>query len=309
MNARVLNHRQVGYFLAIIDAGSLGRAASNLNISEPAISKSIRLLEDTLQVPLFDRTPRGLELTVFGRSLAEHARVAISELDRAVLDIAELRGAAAGHVYVGTTPSFTTFLLPKAIAELMETRPGIRVSVFEGLGSQLLPKLLHHEIDFIVSAFTNKNNQPEVRRELLWSDRAGVFVRASHPWTKKRNISLAEIADARWMLTDRTDQVRSKFDDIFAEHELQPPRPAVEISSLSFARALLQNSEVVTFLPRNVVSAELADGRVVPLDVPSLTADLTAGLSFRQRGSQPPACRELCRILRRMAETMDSDRR
>src|SRR5690606_2404672 len=101
-------------------------------ISEPALSKSVRILEDMLQVRLFDRGPRGLELTTFGESLLDHSRVIVSELRRAVLDLRELQGTEVGHVYVGAGPTFSTSLLPQAVARLLVERPGLRVSVFEG---------------------------------------------------------------------------------------------------------------------------------------------------------------------------------
>ncbi|MBV9004349.1 MAG: ATP-binding cassette domain-containing protein [Solirubrobacterales bacterium] len=107
-----MDSRRLEHFLAAFRHGSLGRAAAELHISQPGLSKSIRQLERELEVKLFERTPMGLQPTVFGEALATHASSVQSELDSASREIAMLRGAAKGVVRIGVTPSVAASLMP-----------------------------------------------------------------------------------------------------------------------------------------------------------------------------------------------------
>src|SRR5690348_224770 len=149
--SEILSSRQLAHFVAIVEAGSLGRAATALRLTEPALSKSIRSLERLLDVKLFDRGPRGFDLTPFGESLLDHARVILTEFRRTHADIAELRGAEAGRVYVGTGPTFASTLVPRAVMALLAKRPAVRVTIYEGYGDTLVPMTLRGELDFFVT--------------------------------------------------------------------------------------------------------------------------------------------------------------
>lgn len=120
-------------FLAVYRTGSLGRASQQLNLTQPAVSKAIRRLERSLDVPLFEREPRGMVPTLFGEALVRHAELVGSELDRAVEEIAALRGAARGRAKLGATPSVIEGLFPAAIGALLADRPGLTVTVREAL--------------------------------------------------------------------------------------------------------------------------------------------------------------------------------
>ncbi len=100
-----MDSRRLQHFLAAFHHGSLGRAAAELHITQPGLSKSIHQLERELEVRLFDRTPMGLVPKIYGEALATHASSVQSELDSAPREIAMLRGAAKGVVKVGVTPS------------------------------------------------------------------------------------------------------------------------------------------------------------------------------------------------------------
>ncbi|MDX2090560.1 MAG: LysR family transcriptional regulator [Kofleriaceae bacterium] len=294
----VLNSRQLLHFLAVVDHGSLGRAAKALHISEPAISKSVRILEDALQVKLFDRGPRGLELTTFGESLVGHARVIAVELQRATLDVNELRGTQAGHVHVGAGPSFASSVLPRAVARLRAARPGIRVSISEGYAESMVPRVLHGELDFALMTLEAARPDPELVQEPLAQDEAVIVVRAAHPLAG-RTVELSELCSYTWLLTKKPDLIRVRLEELFKSAHLEPPPVAVEFASLSFACAMLREDDVISFLPRSVIESDLARGDLAVVSAPGGSWRRSIGVLYRRHASQSPACQAMLSELRR----------
>lgn len=290
--------RQLSHFLAVVEHGSIGRAAKALNITEPALSKTIRGLEDLLQVPLFNRLPRGLELTMFGKSLASHARVVGAELRRAVVDLRELRGAEAGQVHVGAGPSFAIGLLPRVVAALLETRPHIRVSVIEGYAETLVPMVLHGEIDFAVVTIDAMSPDAEICQERLATDEVVIVARASHPLASRGAVDFADLIDQRWILPRRSDMLRARLEVMFGEAALPPPVTVVDYASAGFACRMLLEADVVSFLPRRLLQEEFDRGSLVELMPERGCWTREIGILSRRRTQPSPAARLLMDGLR-----------
>lgn len=296
----VLNSRQLQQFLAIVEHGSLGRAAKALHISEPAISKSVKILEDSLQVSLFDRGPRGLMLTPFGESLVGHARVIVTELKRAIMDVDELRGTQAGHVHVAAGPSFTASMLPRAVAKLLATRPKLRVTVTEGYTERIVPMVLHGEIDFALVTLEPCSPDADLVQEPLTLNDVILIVRREHPLAGKVQVDIAELQSQTWMLPKQPDLLRARIGELFTQSELKPPTAVIEYASVMFARSMLKEADIVSFLPRSLVAEELASGNLVELQVPQGAWQRPVGFLYRRWTSQSPACRALLSELREL---------
>ncbi|MBO9380605.1 LysR family transcriptional regulator [Sphingomonas histidinilytica] len=292
--------RQLSHFLAVVENGSLGRAAKVLNISEPALSKNIRLLEELLEVKLFDRNPRGLDLTTFGTSLFEHARVVMTELQRAVTEIQELKGTEAGHVHVGAGPTFAASLVPRAVAALLADRPNLRISVFEGYSDVLIPMVLRGDLDFALVTLDASSVDPDIGQECLTNDEAVVVARASHPIIAQSEVSLDQLADISWMLPKRPDLLRRHVEKMFLSAGRHPPRAIIEYVSAGFARSMLLEYDILSFLPESLIKAELDSGRLVRVPLSTGVWTRQVGVIFRKRGSQSPAARALLREIRNL---------
>lgn len=141
--------RQLRHFLTVIDCGSVGRAARQLRISQPALTKYIRSLERTLGAPLFTRSSDGMSLNEFGRTLELRARSITIEVDRAEREIRELLGAERGRVMIGTSPSFAlTVLVPHVLPSFRASHPHVHVVVVEGFLDTAASMIASGEMDF-----------------------------------------------------------------------------------------------------------------------------------------------------------------
>ncbi|MCW5771034.1 MAG: LysR family transcriptional regulator [Rhodospirillaceae bacterium] len=291
--------RQLQYFLAAVENGSLGSAARDLRISEPALSKSIRRLEALLDVKLFERGSRGVKPTAFGLSLAEHARLVRMELRRAIDDLDEIRHGGAGHVFVGTGPSAAGTAMPAAVAKLVQKKKDVRVTVVEGMLDTLVPALLGGDLDFVIAALGELPPDPELDQQVLARDVACPALRAGHPLLRsKREPTLADIREQKWALPRRPDIMRQAVDALYRRQGLAPPRPTVEYSGLNFVLALLQEGDFVTFLPKKVAAISGIGERLRFLELAEGTWHRRYGILRRRKSPLSPSARAVVQELR-----------
>jgi DNA-binding transcriptional LysR family regulator len=286
--------RQLRYFLAVVEKGSLSSAAETLNISEPALSKSIRLLEQSLRVQLLERHARGMVPTVFGNALAEHARIIRSELRHAVNEINALRGSEKGQVMVGTFPSFNVVIMPRAVSRLISERPGLRIGVLEGLADKLIPMTLSGDLDFLVMTMRPFQLDPGLQQEPLLRRERGVAVMSpKHPLAKRGKLALKEFKGAKWILPPQPDRLRLEFEQLFVSARLTPPEPAIECNSALFIRSVLTESDCISYLPKLLVHHEIESGLLAFAEIEAAYLGGEIGFVYRRRGMLSPACRAL----------------
>ncbi len=300
-----LDYRHLDVFLAVVQQGSLGRAAQVLNRSQPAVSKAIKRLEDALEVPLFERDPRGMIPTVYGETLLAHAELIASEAARAREEIEALRGVAKGTVKVGAAPSIISGVLNRAVQQLLVERPGLRVQVLEHLEGGLLQALLRGEIDFAVAGAMRRIKDYPVTTETLYADRVVVVCRPGHPLTRKRSIGLRDLLDFPWALTDRDNVMWRRLSEFFYDEGLDPPEAVIETTSANFMRALAADSDFLTYLPRALIRVDEQDGRLRPLSVDLAAWHRQVVLMRREKGSLSLAARSLLRELRQVCSDVE----
>lgn len=284
------------YFLAVIDKGSFSAAARTLNITQPALTKRIRALEDELGVPLFDRLPRGVSPTAYGESLARRARLIRREVDNAGAEIDSLRGARTGNVRIGAGPSWVNDLLPRAIAGVHRDQPEIQFQVFQLQDERMFAGLRYGELDIVVAAVPPPPGFDEMECTALISDDLKVVARADHPLTRRSRLGLRDLLEFPWILASRQTTVRQQFEQLFRMGGLVAPEPFVETDALALRLALPRQGDFLSFsASQNLV--DFRAGSLVALDVPECTWRRDAGVSIRAKGHLPPAARRLVREL------------
>lgn len=240
-------------FLSVIDHGSIGRAAEALGVSQPTLSKSLRKLEEGVGTRLLDRGQFGARPTVFGKILAERARVIIRELNGTEADFQALRGLQAGRVAVGGGPSIVQHLLPAAVSRLRNRRPQANVLIREGLMDNLLEALTVGELDLIVGAFPDHVSELDLTRRKLVSDPVVIVCSADSPLAARNLCDLSDLLDRPWVLPAGPEVLARQVRDTFIEAGLQPPRPAVTTDSARCMVSMVQAGDYLTLLPERLV--------------------------------------------------------
>jgi DNA-binding transcriptional LysR family regulator len=297
----LLDSRRLKHFLAVYDLRSIGQAAEKLFLTQPALSKSIRQLEEDLEVKLFDRTPLGVVPTVYGDALAQHARVIRSEMRHAETEIANLRGAVKGHVTVGCGPSVAASLMPLATEKLRKAKPGIRFTIIEGLVDTILPALRRGEIDLAVGAWPRPADS-DVTAETLVRDRVCVVAGPRHVLTRNRTVELSDLLEFPWVLPPESQRFRQLLEETFLAKGLSPPTPSVTSNSATFIRTMLLDNLSLSFLPMQSLPLKTRSSTLVALPVAGLSREIEVTITFRERAVIPPAVHALIAALREVAQ-------
>lgn len=291
--------RTVDYFLAAIAHRSMRAAAQQLGITQPALTKAIRRLEDSFGAPLFDRRARGITPTVYGKALLRHAKDLKAALQAAREEVDALRTGGAGFVKIGAGPSWQDAVLPDAIAELRTTRPGVRIHVTGGGDDQLKEQLKSGALDFVLAAVPET---PRIEPELAWwpllADEYCVIADVGHPLRRRRRIKADDLLGYPWILPPATTYMVGRLQHMLRVAGLPAPAPAIETDVIPLKFALMRGSQYLSYHAAAHLTA-LDPGFIAPLDVPGTRAVRQAGLINRRGADFSPAAEALVGILQR----------
>ncbi|MDT3440084.1 LysR substrate-binding domain-containing protein [Pseudofrankia sp. BMG5.37] len=204
---------------AIASAGSVVRAAERLHVTQPVATRALHEVESILGVRLYDRGPRGLAPTAFGEAFVDHARAVLAQLRSASDHLAELAGADAGTVAVGTYLAGSNLLLPLAIGRLKSERPKVTVIVREANPEALTAELLAGTLDLVVGRLTVLDDAERLRQETLYREPIRLVARTGHPAATRTS----QIADLPGSPPDRLPDLPDRL----------PPRSAEPIEEES----------------------------------------------------------------------------
>lgn len=298
-----MDYRKVQLFLAAARYGNLTEAAASMEISQPALSKSIKALEKTLGVRLLERGRFGVSLTPFGQALMAHGRVIEAEMRNALGEIQSMRGAQRGHVMVGCGPTEATRLLPLALSLLSDQNPEVHVTVLYGLNEALMPWVKQGEVDFALSSVPARAADAELIHDALLTENATVVARADHPLSKYKVVTPQMLVKYPWILPRRLELERLAFDDYFVSHDLEPPIAQVETTSTVLMKSMVMQSDALTFIPKELIYWEVRAGQLKALDATGHQWERRVGITRRRKGTLSPASMLLMQAVKSVAKS------
>lgn len=201
---RRLKLRDLHVFVTIVQRGSLGKAAEYLGVSQPSVSATIADLEHALGVRLFDRGPRGVEPTVYGRALLKRGTAAFDELKQSIKDIEFLADPTAGEVRIACPESLASSILPPIVEAFSQKNPGVVLHVDTAVTTSLdLPALRERTADVVFARICQPATSAidNLNVEMLFDDKLVVTAGTRSRWARRRKIELAELANASWIMT------------------------------------------------------------------------------------------------------------
>jgi DNA-binding transcriptional LysR family regulator len=192
-----VNLRQLEYFVVIAEEGSFTRASQRLLVAQPSLSQQIGALEAELGGPLLERLPRGVRLTMAGRSFLPEARAAITHASRARRSVSAALDLESGQLEIATNTSTGAGILPSVLRRWQEHHPTIEVSLTEYLHRRLLEDAVRYgQSDMAVGSLPA--GWEGTIEPLGWEEFVLVLP-AGDPLLRKRSVALAELADHRWV--------------------------------------------------------------------------------------------------------------
>ena len=297
-----LKTRQLLLLVALAEEGNIHRAAQVLNMTQPAASKLLKDLEDVLEVPLFERLPRGMRPTWYGETMIRHARVALASLNQAHDELAGLKAGRFGQVAVGciTAPGLT--LLPPAVARVKKEHPSLRVSLEIETSPVLLERLAQGKLDILIARLFAEHDKSQLRYEALVEEPISAMVRPGHPLLGMSGLTLRDLLSAGWIVPPAGSVLRHRFDLMFQEEGLAPPINLIETSSLLFITRMLQQSDIVAIVATDVARYYAAHGIVSVLPV-AMNCQMDAfGVITRTDRLLSPAAQVMMRSLKAVCQ-------
>ena len=244
-----LRLHQLRALVAVVDTGSIRAAARALHLSQAALTKSLRLLEDSAGLSLLVRKSSGVVLTPAGQRLLVRARLVTRQIDLADAELREATGGAQSTVCIGLTPYLMLSALGAAHRGFRTRFPDTRLEVMEGLVSRVLPALREGSLDFAIVADSGDIPAKEFATERLSVQPQKIGARVGHPL--HRSATASQLAACEWVIT-RPQGHGTAGDDslsvLFAQVGLAPPRTVTHCDAMA-ALSLVRNSDALCLFP------------------------------------------------------------
>jgi DNA-binding transcriptional LysR family regulator len=290
-----LNLNQLRVFNAVCDELSVTGAARRLRISQPAVSKQLAELEQTVGVVLVDRLPRGLRLTEAGKLLAAHAQRLFRVEADAEAALAELLGLRAGRLAVGASTTTGNYLLPRVLGDFHLRYPNVSVELVIGNTRTITEAVFEGQLDLGVTEGLVPGEA--LSDQVLARDELVVVVAAQHPLAQQTPVPLSNLASVPWICRESGSGTRQVVEAAFAERGYSLT-PAVTLGSSEAIKAMVALGLGFALLSRHTVELEVQAGHLCVLEVTGLQVQRDLHL-LTLRGKHPSAAAaEFQRLLR-----------
>ncbi|MDG1858525.1 MAG: LysR substrate-binding domain-containing protein [Emcibacteraceae bacterium] len=294
-----LKFRQLRLLVAVDEQRNILKASEQLNIAQPAATKSIRELEDVLGVSLFIRSSRGVSPTLYGDVAIKHAKMILSQIKQISEEIISLAHGVTGHINVGTLLAASPILIPKSILKLKEERPNITVTVMEGTNDKLMPALRTGDLDVVIGRLPEYREREGLTQHPLYEEPISIVVRKGHPIEDKPNITIEDLSKLEWILPLPQTSLRRQIETEFRNAEIEPPVNAIESVSILTNYEILLESDMVAAMPYQVAKN---NQKLTILPFTFSDASSTIGVTVKAQENLSPAVEYYIETLKEVAQ-------
>lgn len=237
-------------FLTVAREGNVTAAAEKMGLSQPALTRNIRRLEEECGITLFDRHTRGVTLTIYGQTLLRYAQMIDTECRFASSELEAMRSGHRGHLRIGGGPFWGGTLLPKALTRLHQRFPDVRTTLDVGVNTVIHPKLFAGELDLVVSASPHDLSAlpDHIGFRPLITIQSGIFARDAHPIFERSPLDLNNLSRFQWVLYQADTDAIERLSAFLKSLGIGPPRIAVESSSLMAVVELVRSGDFLACL-------------------------------------------------------------
>lgn len=303
-----IKFRHLHCFLAVVQHGSLQAAATALSITQPAVSKTIRELEEILQITLFERGPKGATMSHDAQGFFEHAQTAVDALRQAVGSAAQARGLGDPVIRLGASPTLTASFVPTVLLALRQRLGSIQISLHSGTTQYLITQLREREFDLVLCRHFDPEQMVGLSFEYLFTDPLVVMVRPGHPLHTNHVVRTSDLCHFTAVLPVKGSINRYMFDKLAREHDLSIAGDFVETMSFTSGRIYTISSDAIWFVPWSAVRHDVDAGALVRLQLPVRDSEghaeviaRTIGVMTRANAPPAPAVRTLINLIREVA--------
>jgi len=288
---RRLKLRDLHILLAVLQHGSMAKAAGILAISQPAVSKAITDLEHTLGVRVLDRTRRGVQPTVFGSALGRRGLVIFDEVKQCVSELAFLADPTRGELRIASSESLAAGILPAITDAMFRQYPGVVMHVVQTVLSELqYEDLRNRKVDIWLGRIAEPFLQSDLHADILFDDPIAIVVGNGNRWARRRKPKLSDLVSERWVLPPPDTLAGVLIAELFQKQGLPLPAAPVRTLSLHLTANLLATNQYVATLPLSLLRFDVAgrEFKMLNIDLPAQDRAV-AVVSVKSRTSNPIA--------------------
>lgn len=251
---RRLKLRDLHVLFAVVQSGSMTKAAHQLAVSQPVVSAAIATLEHALGVRLLDRGRRGVEPTIYGRALLNHGIAVFDALRQGVKEIEFLADPTVGELRIGCPEWIAAGLLPIIIDRLLQRHPRLVFYVDQTVtATPEFSELRQRRVDLVLGRLALPFKEEDLHADVLYREQLRVIAGTRSPWVRRRKIQLAELVDEAWLFTPPNELPGSLVAEAFKESGLKVPQPKIVSFSVHLRNRLLATGRYLTVLPGSLL--------------------------------------------------------
>lgn len=296
-----IRHRHLNCFLEVARSRKIGTAAFNLNISQPAASKTLSDLEEILDTRLFERRGRGgLKLTPTGKVFLRYAGASIAALKEGLDGLARARMEGAAVLMIGALPGVAAQFMPRAVQEFKESHSTI-IRVITAPNRAMLNQLRIGELDLVVGRIARPSDMQGLSFSYLYSEQLLFVVRAGHPLANAGPFDPTTLEQMTLLMPTADGVMRPVIERFLIAHGVGALPNSIEARSPDFCRQYVLDSDAVWMISKGVVEHDIDAGRLCVLDVDTSDTQGSVGLTVRANVDPAPTLRLMMDTLARVA--------
>lgn len=292
-----LKFRHLVLIATLARTANMHTTAEQMGLSQPAVSKMLRDIEELFGFVLFERQTRKLLPSDLGKVVIQYAESTLNDAQRFAHQLETMRNGGHGNIKIGAIFAATAQTLPLALAELKRRRPLLVIELVEETSDHLLNMLENKELDLVIARYTKVRQQQHFDFQPLAEEPFWLVANRDHPLSERSDVPPAELTQWPWVLYPLDTPMRQMLDQVLSQLDIAQPSNIIETTSVQATLHLLSNSQTLALLPEAIARRQVEQGMLSVLPTTMATQPLHYGILTRKQQPPSPNAQELIDIL------------
>jgi DNA-binding transcriptional LysR family regulator len=288
---RRLKLRDLHLLMTVVQCGSMAKAAAELAVSQPAVSKAIADMEHTLGLRLLDRGRNGIAPTTYGQALVKRGLIIFDELKQVVEELEFLADPSVGSLRIGSTESVAAGMLPAIVERFCRKHPGVHLDVAQTVISTLhYRELRERSIDLLIGRIPTPFTEDDLEADVVYDDQTVVVAGRKSKWARSRSLKLADLSGEPWILPPSDTMPGALAVELFRRGGAEMPRAPITTLSMHLCCKLVATGRFVALLPSSILRFGSPDLpiKALPIKLPAQSRPLGI-VTLKNRTRSPVA--------------------
>lgn len=300
-----ITYRHLQCFIEIVRQNSVTRAADVLALTQPAVSKKLKELEDMLDVRLMERNKKGIELTQFGEVFLKYAGASLSALREGTDSIIQAQMKGSMHISVGVLPTVAAHIMPSAVLKFRTSGMDVTLNLISGPNSLLLAQLRVGELDLVVGRLAEPKLMTGLSFQHLYSEIVTFVVRPGHPLLNHSSFNIQDIRNYNVVFPTKDSIIATSAERFLISQGVGMLPDQIETISVSFGKEYVRQSDAIWVISRGVVAREIEEGALAELPIDTKETLGPVGLTTRADTIPTPTVQMFMNCIRSTAEQLE----